>query len=204
MSINLSIWEAQYHITETSHLTRQPYWKSSECLQQTPTCHAPQIHQDAHENCYLPSSSAIDSLVWLRKSNTTVQEEKRLSAFHTRCLRRIPVVSWQDHVPNEVIFERTSQVPLINILRHKRLTWPGHVTRMHQTRLPRRLLHWEPRGRRRPGRKRMRRKNTVSRDLQDSEFSFQEATVVAQDRKEWRSFVLGLCGLGPRQSNVIM
>ena len=79
--------------------------------------------------------------------NTTVQEEKRLPAFHTRCLRRILGVSWQDHVPNEVIFERTRKVPLINILRHKRLT--------------------------------------VSRDLQDSELSFEEATVVAQDRKEW-------------------
>ena len=102
-------------------------------------------------------------------------------------------------MPNEVTLERTSQLPLINILRQKRLTGLGHVTRMHQTRLPRRLLHWEPRGRCRPGRQRMPWKDTVSRDLQDSELSFEEATVVAQDRKEWRSFVLALCGLGPRQ-----
>ena len=108
-------------------------------------------------------------------------------------------VSRQDHIPNEVIFERTGQVSLINILRHKRLTWLGHVTRMHQTRFPRRLLHWEPRGRRRPGRQRTRLKDAVSRDLQDSELSFDEATVVAQDGKGWRSFVLALCGLGPRQ-----
>ena len=58
--------------------------------------------------------------------NTTVQEEKRLTAFHTGCLRRILGVPWQDRVPNEVIFERTSQIPLINILRHKRLTWTCH------------------------------------------------------------------------------
>ena len=68
--------------------------------------------------------------------NTTVQKEKRLAVFHTRFLRRMLGVSWQDHVPNEVIFERTGQVSLINILRHKRLTWLGHVTRMHQTRFP--------------------------------------------------------------------
>ena len=47
--------------------------------------------------------------------NTTVQEEKRFAAFHTRCLRRMLGISWQDHVPNEVIFEITGQVSLINI-----------------------------------------------------------------------------------------
>ena len=70
---------------------------------------------------------------------------------------------------------------------------------MHKTRLPYRLLLWEPRGRRRQVRERMRWKDTVSRDLQDYELSFEETTVVARDRKEWRSFVLALCGLGPRQ-----
>ena len=159
-----------------------------------------------HKSIKMPTKIAISQAVVLstllygsESWNTTVLEEKRLAAFHTRCLRRILGVSSQDHVQNEVIFERTSQVPLINILRNKRLTWLGHVTRMHQTRLPRRLLHWEPRGLRRPGRQRMRWKDTVSRDLQDSELSFEEATVVAQDRKEWRSFVSALCGLGPRQ-----
>ena len=123
-----------------------------------------------HKSIKMPTKIAIYQAVVLstllygsENWNTTVQEEKQLAAFHTRCLRRIRGVSWQDHVPNEVIFERTSQVPLINILRHKRLTWLGHVTRMHQTRLPRRLLHWEPRGHRRPGRPRMRWKDTVSR-----------------------------------------
>ena len=61
----------------------------------------------------------------------------------------------------------------------------GYVTRMHQTRLPRHLLHWEPQGRHRPGRQRMRWKDAVSRDLQDSELSFDEATEVAQDREGW-------------------
>lgn len=131
--------------------------------------------------------------------NTTAQEEKRLAAFHTRCLRRILGVSWRDHVSNAEIFQRTGQTSLINILRQKRLTWLGHVSRMADTRLPRRLLLWEPRGRRRPGRQRMRWRDAVSRDLQDSGVSFHEAMVAAQDRKAWRSFVKALCGPGPRQ-----
>ena len=70
---------------------------------------------------------------------------------------------------------------------------------MPQTRSPRRLLCWIPSGRRRPGRQRMRWRDAVSRDLQESGISFEEAMVAAQDRKQWRSFVLALCGRGPRQ-----
>ena len=150
-----------------------------------------------HKSIKMPTRIAIYQAVVLstllygsESWNTIVQEEKRLTAFHTRCLTRILGLSWQDHEPNEVIFERTSQVPLISILRHKCLTWLGRVTRMHQSRLPRRLLHWEPRGRCRPGRQRMRWKDTMPRDLQGSELSFEEATMVAQERKEWRSFLL--------------
>ena len=111
-----------------------------------------------HKSIKMPTKTSIYQAVLLstlmygpESWNTTVQEEKRLPAFYTRCLRKILGVPWQEHVPNEVIFERTSQVPLIIILRCKRLTWLGHVTRMHQARLPRRLLHWKPRGCRRSG-----------------------------------------------------
>lgn len=92
-----------------------------------------------HKSIKMPTKTTIyqavvlPSLLYGSESwSTTVQEERR----HTRCLRRILGVSWQDHEPNEVIFKRTGQVPLINILRHKRLTWLGYVTCTHQTRLP--------------------------------------------------------------------
>ena len=62
---------------------------------------------------------------------TTATIRSRFCGRHSPDWSRILGVSWQDHVPNEVIFGRTSQVPLINILRQKRLTWLGHVTRMH-------------------------------------------------------------------------
>ena len=42
------------------------------------------------------------------------------------------------------------------------------------------------------GRQRMRWKDAVSRDLQDTDLSFHEATVAAQDRKKCRSYVLAL------------
>ena len=35
--------------------------------------------------------------------------------------------------------------------------------------------------------------------LQESGISFEEAVVTAQDRNQWRSFVLALCGHSPQQ-----
>ena len=126
--------------------------------------------------------------------NTTVAEEKRLAAFHTRCLRRILGVSWYDRMTNKEVFDRTGDTSLIDYLRQKRLRWLGHVVRMSPERLPIRLLFWNPCGRRRPGRQRMRWQDSITRDLQSS-ISFEEAVTAAQsDRSAWRSFVLALCG----------
>ena len=160
-----------------------------------------------HKSIKMPTKTAIYQAVLLstlmygpESWNTTVQEEKRLPAFYTRCLRKILGVPWQEHVPNEVIFERTSQVPLIIILRCKRRTChpyaPSSIAAplapLEATRVP--SLG-----------NRTRWNDTVSRHLQDYELSLEEATVVTQDRKEWRSFVLALCELGPRyhQCNVL-
>jgi len=49
----------------------------------------------------------------------------------------------------------------------------------------------------------MRWKGTVSRDLQDYELSFEEATVVAQDRKEWWLFALALCGSAQGSNKIL-
>ena len=68
--------------------------------------------------------------------NTTVAEEKRLAAFHTRCLRRILGVSWHDRMTNEEVFDRTGDTSLIDYLCQKRLRWLGHVVRMSPERLP--------------------------------------------------------------------
>ena len=43
----------------------------------------------------------ISTLLYGAKAwNTTSQEEKRLAALHTRCLRRILGVSWKDYISN--------------------------------------------------------------------------------------------------------
>lgn len=57
------------------------------------------------------------------------------------------------------------QPPLIVLFQRKRLTWVGYVIRMAPARLPRRRLFWEPLGRRRPQRQRMRWRDTLAREL---------------------------------------
>jgi hypothetical protein len=43
---------------------------------------------------------------------------------------------------------------VLDYIRYKQLNWYGHVQRMVQERLPRRILEWCPPGRRRKGRPR--------------------------------------------------
>ena len=68
-----------------------------------------------HKSIKMPTKTAIYQAVVLstllygsESWNTTVQEEKRLPSFHTRCLRRILCVPWQEPLPNEVISSRES------------------------------------------------------------------------------------------------
>ena len=54
-------------------------------------------------------------------------QEKRLSAFHMRCLRRILGISWQDHVTNNEVLQQAGMPSMPTLIRQRRLRWLGHV-----------------------------------------------------------------------------
>ena len=57
--------------------------------------------------------------------------------------------------------------PVLDYMRYKQLNWYGHVHRMDQERLPRRILEWCPPGRRRKGRPRNSRKQEVTTGMRE-------------------------------------
>jgi len=58
-------------------------------------------------------------------------------------------------IRNSFIREKTNiKISVLGYIRYKQLNWYGHVQRMDQKRLPRRILEWCPLGRRRKGRPR--------------------------------------------------
>ncbi|XP_061891552.1 dickkopf-related protein 3b isoform X2 [Entelurus aequoreus] len=65
---------------------------------------------------------------------------RMLEAFHIRCLQCILGVSWKDRVPHTEILCKTNYHPAPTITQHQ-LRWLGHVIRMPEERLPRKVLY---------------------------------------------------------------
>ena len=63
-----------------------------------------------------------------------------LAVFRMNCLRRICGISLQDHVPNVDILTRCNTFSEESQLQSKRLRWLGHMFRMPDDRLPKKLL----------------------------------------------------------------
>ena len=64
----------------------------------------------------------------------TAEIQRRIQATEMRCLRKILHISYLDHVTNEEIRNRVNEAigpheDLLTIVRRRKLTWYGHVTR---------------------------------------------------------------------------
>ena len=91
---------------------------------------------------------------------------------------------------NKCVHSLTKQPALSNNIRKHRLQWFGHLQRMDNNRIPKRLYQWTPtHGKLRSGRRRTTWKNVIQRDLRrlGIEWSTGEAEVAAQDRSVWKS-----------------
>ena len=71
------------------------------------------------------------------------QQERRLNTFHLRCLRRILGISCKDHIPNTKVLARAGTLSMYALLTKRRLRRLGHVTSMHDGKLPKDILYGE-------------------------------------------------------------
>jgi hypothetical protein len=66
---------------------------------------------------------------------------EKLCAFENRCFRKILNIPPRQHITNDFIMKVfPNHVPLETHLRRRQLTWLGHVLRMPQARLPRKIF----------------------------------------------------------------
>ena len=72
---------------------------------------------------------------------------KRLNVFHMNCLRRICCLSRRQRVANTSILEMCRCEDIDMMLHIRRLRWLGHVARMDENKVPKRLyFHMFPGG----------------------------------------------------------
>ena len=68
---------------------------------------------------------------------------RKLNHFHTKCLRIILSVKWQDMVPDTEVLTRAGIPSIHTLLQKAQVRWAGQVTRMPDDSLPKQLLYGE-------------------------------------------------------------
>ena len=118
------------------------------------------------------------------------EERKKLNVFEMRCLRSMCGVSRWDRIRNEVVRERTGvRKELADRVDENVLRWFGHVERMDDERLLKKVVNARVDGRGARGRPRFVWRNGVEKAL-NGRMSIREAKERARNRNEWRRMVL--------------
>ena len=119
-----------------------------------------------------------------------VNEKQKLNMFEMKCLRSMTGVSRLDRVRNEVVRARTgvrrelaARVDM-NVLR-----WLGHVERMDNELLLKKVMNAKVDGGSARGRPRFGWMDGVKRALNDRRIDMMEASECARNRNEWQMIV---------------
>jgi hypothetical protein len=80
-----------------------------------------------------------------------------------------------------------SQINIVKWIKGQRISWLGHLERMEEDRMPRKIFTQELEGTRRRGRPRKRWKEEVERDLQV--LGVRSWRELVTNRKKWRDIV---------------
>jgi len=78
----------------------------------------------------------------------TRESERRLASFHTKCLRCLLNIRWNDFITNTEVREKANAEDVLTAIKRKRWSYLGHALRMAPTRIPRQVWEWTPSGKR--------------------------------------------------------
>ena len=122
--------------------------------------------------------------------NMGAAERRRLNVMEMRCLRSMCGVTRMDRMRNEEVRRRTGVGRELAVRAEQGvLRWFGHVERMEEERVVKRITGSDVRGERPRGRPRMGWMDGVKRALDARGMSVEQGRVVVRDRNEWRAVV---------------
>ena len=117
-------------------------------------------------------------------------ERRKVNVPEMKCLSNLVGVSRMDRVSNEEVRRRAGiEMELVSRADQRVLRWFGHVDRMDDYRMARRVLMAEVNGGRVRGRPRLGWIDGVKLALGNREMAVEVARQCAKDRKEWRALV---------------
>ena len=118
---------------------------------------------------------------------------RKLNTFHHHCVRSIVGISRRQQWVSRITSDKRAstlgvEADLVTVIRGHRLRWLGHVARMDDNRMPKRVLFGELQARRPPHGLKRRWRDVVSDDL--SQLQLQSSWFTAcQDRLAWRRII---------------
>ena len=133
----------------------------------------------------------LPTLLYACETWTVYQRHaKKLNHFHTTCLRKLLNIKWQDRIPDTEVLAQADLPSIYTILMQSQLRWAGHVARMPDHRLPKRLFYGElQQGKRSHGGQKKRFKDTLKTSLKAFAITPDSWEQTAMDRAMWRSSV---------------
>ena len=131
-------------------------------------------------------SVVLPTLLYACETWTVYQRHaKRLNHFHTSCLRKLLKIKWKTGFQTQVL-KRAGMQSVHTLLKLAQLRWTGHVTRMPDERLPKKILYGELLvGKHSHGSQKKRYKDTLKASLKDFNIPTESWEQIAQDRTRW-------------------
>ena len=115
---------------------------------------------------------------------------RQLNRFHLNCLRKILHIKWQDKFPDTEVLQRTGFTSIHTLLLKSQARWAGHVVRMEDHRLPKKMLYCElAQGKRNVGCPKKRYKDNLKASLRELHIDTDRWETNAMDRSAWRSSI---------------
>ncbi|KAK4467973.1 hypothetical protein MN116_000243 [Schistosoma mekongi] len=118
---------------------------------------------------------------------------RRIQVFINNCLHKILNVRWPETISNNLLWERTNQLPAEEETRKRRWKWIGYTLRKPSDCITRQALTWNPVGKRKSGRPKNTLRQELEADIKRMNSNWKQLERIAEDRVKWRTLVSGLC-----------
>ena len=82
----------------------------------------------------------LPTLLYACETWTVYQRHAKRLNFQASCLRKLLKIKWQDRIPDTEVMRRAVMQSIHTLLKLAQLRWTGHVTRMPEERLPKKIL----------------------------------------------------------------
>ena len=133
----------------------------------------------------------LPTLLYACETWTVYQRHaKRLNHFHLSCLRKLLKIKWQNKIPEMEVMKKAGVQRMHTFLKLAQLRWTGHIIRMPDERLPKKVIYGELQEEKRSqcGQKK-RYKNTLKAFLEDFYIPMGSWEQTAQERSKWRGLI---------------